>query len=150
MMHAFPRTFTLQQARGVRAAAADSAPLTPAAYLRLRREAAGLTERRVAGMLARKAEDVTPAFYLVHVLETPGNVARKAETLESLRDVFPFDPDVYRQLATEPAHLHPRICRGCGCSHWDPCGDGQDACAWATDTACTRCLPDVAPVECCQ
>jgi hypothetical protein len=148
MMHAFPQTFTLPQERGVRAATVPAGPLTPAAYLRLRREAAGLSIRAVAGMLARKADDVAPAIDLVTVLEVPGNTARRAETLDSLRDVFPFDPDVYRQLGSEPPHLHPRICRGCGCSHWDPCGDGQDACGWATDTACTRCLPDVAPVEC--
>lgn len=149
MMHAFSRTFTLPPERLLRAVA-DQAPLTPAAYLRLRREAAGLTERRVAGMLAQKAEDVAAALDLVHVLETPGNVARRSETLDGLRDVFPFDPDVYRQLATAPVSQHPRICRGCGCSQWDPCGDQQHACAWATDTACTRCLPNVAPVECCQ
>ncbi len=156
MMHVFPRTFSLPMQRGERVAAASTAPLTPAAYLTLRREAAGLTIGVVAGMLARKADEVAPALDLVHALETPGNTARRPETLEALRSVFAFDPDVYRQLANDPAESHPRICRGCGCSHSDPCvsddlrGDFWGACAWATDTACTACLPDTAPVECCQ
>jgi hypothetical protein len=149
-MHSFPRTFTLPQERSVQAAVVDPAPLTPAAYLRLRREAVALSQRVVAGMLARTADEVGPALDLIEVLETPGNTARRPETLESLRAVFSFDPDVYRQLATEPAELHPRVCRGCGCSEWDPCVGDHDACAWATDTACTRCLPDAAPVGCCE
>lgn len=151
MMHAFPRTFTLPQGRRHRAALAASAPiapLTPAAYLRLRREAAGMSVRQVAGMLARKADDVAPALDLIYVLETPGNVARRAETLERLRAVFAFDPDVYRQLAGEPADRHPQVCRGCGCSHWDPCGDDRHgACAWSTPGTCSRCLPDDGAIE---
>ena len=151
MIHVFPRTFTVPMQRGERAALTSTAPLTPAAYLCLRREAAGMSIRTVAGMLARNADEVATALDLVHALETPGNTARKPETLEALRSIFAFDPDVYRQLATEPAARHPRICRGCGCSQWDPCtSDEHGACAWATDSACTVCLPDTTPVECCQ
>lgn len=144
MMHVFPRTFSLPRSRSERAATVRPAPLTPAAYLRLRREAAGLSIRHVAGMLAREADQVATALDLVHALETPGNTARRRETLESLRDVFAFDIDVYHQLADEPADRHPAVCRGCGCSEWDGCMDGDHgACSWATPTACTRCLPDV-------
>jgi hypothetical protein len=113
-------------------------------------EATWVSIRTVAGMLARNADEIATALDLVHALETPGNTARKPETLEALRSIFAFDPDVYRQLATEPAARHPRICRGCGCSQWDPCARDDGACAWATDKACTVCLPDTAPVECCQ
>jgi hypothetical protein len=151
MMHAFPLTFTLPMQRGERASTASASPLKPASYIRLRREAAGMSLRTVAGMLARNAGEVAMALDLVHALETPGNTARRPDTLDALRSIFPFDPDVYRQLATEPAENHPRICRGCGCSHWDPCvSDEHGACAWATDTACTTCLPDTAPVDCHQ
>ncbi|MCP8891284.1 hypothetical protein [Sphingomonas faeni] len=137
--------------RGERAATASAAPLTPAGYIRLRREAAGLSVRTVAGMLTRNATDAVVAFDLINALETLGNTARRPETLEALRSIFPLDPDVYRQLTSDPADSHPRICRGCGCSHWDPCtSDEHAACAWVTDTACTACLPDTAPVECCQ
>jgi len=150
MLHVFPRTFSLPVPRIEHASNPSTAPVTPAAYLRLRREAAGLSVRTVAGMLARNANDVAHALDLINALETPGNTARRPETLENLRDVFPFDPDVYRQLATAAADQHPRICRGCGCSQWDPCGNSHNACAWATDKACTVCLPDAAPVESCQ
>jgi hypothetical protein len=151
MMHVFPRTFSLPLQRAERAATASTAPMTPAAYLTLRREAAGMTIGVVAGMLARKANEIAPALDLVHALETPGNTARRPETLEALRSIFAFDPDVYRQLANDPADSHPRICRGCGCSHFDPCdSEEHGACAWATDTACTACLTDTAPMECCQ
>lgn len=142
-MHAFPRTFTLPKQRFERATSATSAPLKPAAYLRLRREAAGLSIQMLAGMLARNADEVAPALDLVHVMETPGNTIRYSETLERLRSVLAFDPDVYRQLASEPADRHPRVCRGCGCSTWDPCDHAtHGSCSWATPTACTACLPD--------
>jgi hypothetical protein len=143
MMHAFPRTFTLPKHRLERVIDAGSAPLKPAVYLRLRREAAGLSIATLARRLARNADEIAPALDLVHVMETPGNTIRYPETLERLRSVFAFDPDVYRQLATEPADRHPRICRGCGWSTWDSCDDGGNGSRrWATPTACTACLLD--------
>ena len=145
MMHVFPRTFTLPAERGARAAATVIGPLAPATYLRLCREASGQSPQIVAGLLATNADQVADALDLVHALETPGNTARRPETLDALRGVFPFDPDVYRQLATEPADRHPRICRGCGCSEWDARDTMGEGLAWATASACTRCLPDVAP-----
>lgn len=141
MMHAFPRTFSLPQDRHERASAQLLAPLTPAAYLRLRREAAGMSITAVAVMMTRNARDVTPAVELIQLLETPGNTARRPETLERLRTAFPFDPDVYRQLKDEPASRHPNVCRGCGCSEWDRDPDGAPW-DWATASACTRCLDD--------
>jgi len=138
MMHAFPRTFTEPKRRLERVVGGGSAPLNPAAYLRLRREAAGLSIRMVAGMLARNADEVVPALDLVYAMEAPGNTIRYPETLERLRSVFAFDPDVYRQLATEPSDRHPRICRCCGCSTWDPCYH-IGHCSLATSTVCTAC-----------
>lgn len=142
MMHAFPRTFTLPTQRGERAATAGAAPLIPAAYLRLRREAAGLTRRQVAMALASEAGERSTALDLVMALETPGNTARRPETLDRLSAVFAFDPDVYRQLATDPAN-HPWICRGCGCSRQDGCYvEGDGCCRPVSAVACSRCLPD--------
>ena len=117
MMHAFPRTFSLapRADRGP-ASRARFAPLTPATYLRLCREAAGLTRHALAMRLAPRAHDLPQAGDLLAVLETPGNVARRAATLERLRILPAFDPDVYRQLATEPPDRHPRVCRGCAAS----------------------------------
>ncbi len=144
MMHDFLRTFTLPKQRAERAVCATAAPLKPADYLRLRREAAGLSAQMLAGLLARNADEVALALDLVRVMETAGNTLRHPETLERLRSVLAFDPDVYRQLATEPADRHPRVCRGCGCSTWDPCDHAtHGSCSWETPTACTACLPEI-------
>lgn len=145
MLHTFPRTFALPERRGERAAA-PVVPLTPAAYLRLRRETAGLSIAAVAGAVAKRHRTESPRLpldlttALIASLESPGTKARHRETLDALRAVFAFDPDVYRQLADEPADRHPRVCRGCGCSRWDACDEDGQGCAWATSTACTRCL----------
>lgn len=122
-------------------AKAPAAPgaLSPAAYLHLRRVAAGLSVDQVAERLAPRARDRAEATALIYLLETAGVRARHAETLHMLRAIFPLDPEVYRQLAEDPAERHPRICRSCGSSHWDPCTAGDECCAWATLTCCTRC-----------
>lgn len=140
MMHAFPRTFSLATSRADRVAPPAFAydPLTPAAYLRLCREAAGLSRHTVAVLLAPRPGHLMQATDLLDMLEIPGNVARKDETLERLRVAFPFDPDVYRQLASEPAERHPRVCRGCAASAWNV-REEKGPLRWATDHACTRC-----------
>lgn len=124
--------------------APDTGALIPAAYLKLRRLAAGLSVEQVARRIAPRARDQAEATALIYLLETPGVRARHTETLIMLAKVFPFDPLVYRQLAEEPADRHPRVCRGCGCSHWDPCRAPfeEEKCAWATLTCCTRCAPE--------
>jgi hypothetical protein len=115
-------------------------PLTPARYVGLRRKAANLTIDQVAERIARKATQQSEVRALLRLLETPGTVARDRDTIELLRVALPIDPDVYFQLATEPADRHPSICHGCGCSEYDPCGDeALGACAWAARDLCTRC-----------
>lgn len=136
MMHDFPRTFSLPESRRERVATPTFNPLRPHEYLRLRREAAGLTVQQVAQKMTRNPRELATAIDLVELLEIPGNTARRHETLDRLQAAFPFDPAVYRQLKDEPAERHPRVCRGCGASAWDH-GDGPFA--WATDQACIRC-----------
>jgi hypothetical protein len=115
-------------------------PVTPAAYLRLRRKAAGLSvaaaARRMIGV--RNFEQTAK---LIRLLETEGVTARDREIISGIADAFPLDADVYMQLSGAPAHQHPRICRRCGCSQWDPCvsADGAHSCAWASAATCTRC-----------
>ena len=150
MLHAFPRTFDLPERRADRARSAVLPPLTAPDYLRLRRKAAGLSVAAVAKRLyeahraARPAMTVEWAANVVTLFETRGTTARYAEALDALRAVFPFDPDVYRQLAADPVDQHPHVCRGCGCSAWDDAGfEG-----WATPNSCTGCLKaDAASVE---
>jgi rubrerythrin len=117
VLHAFARTFALPPEQPSRVSALP--PLRASAYLRLRREAAGLSIMDVAGRLARNAGEVAAALDTVHALEAPTSRARYRETLERLRAIFPLDADVYHQLATEPASLHPLVCRRCGSSAWD-------------------------------
>jgi hypothetical protein len=117
---------------------ADEAPrLRPAAYLRLRREAAGLSVEDVATMLAPTFTDRATARAFVRLLEVDLVVARKARPIERLAACYPLDPAVYYQLAG-PAP-HPQVCRGCGCSQWDPChGEQSGPCSWLTDTRCSQ------------
>jgi hypothetical protein len=120
-------------------------PLSPNAYLQLRRIAAGLSRDDVARRLARSSGDIGIAAQLVRSLETPGVRARLRATLDQLRAIFPFDQDVYHQLHNAPAHTHPRICRGCGVSAWDmETAPGVDAGGWHDDATCLACAGQTA------
>jgi len=126
---------------------ASIAPVTADRYLRLRREAAGLTILQVARhMFANDDGKAQIAVDLITALETPGVRAKVNLTLDRLSLAFAFDPDVYHQLAHDPADRHPRVCAGCGCSQNDACvsADGHDCCAWSSTSRpgaalCTRC-----------
>ena len=60
----------------------------------LRRQAARLSRDDVARRIARGPEGVSIAAQLLRSLETPGVRAKLRATLDQLRAVFPFDPDV--------------------------------------------------------
>ena len=113
--------------------------LRPSEYLALRRKAAGLSVDEVATILAPAARNRAACRALVRLWETRG-VAASADAVRELRRAFPLDIDVYRQLATEPVERHPRVCRACGCSEWDPCGNDHGTCAWADHGRCTACV----------
>jgi hypothetical protein len=118
-------------------------PLTAADYLRLRREAAKLSITDVAAAVSSDRAERGSAAALLRLFETPGARVSRHDTLLRLQTIFPFDPAVYQQLIDEPADRHPQICRGCGCSHWDPCDqDGKGPCAWSSPSSCTRCVPE--------
>lgn len=124
-------------------------PLTPQAYLALRRRAARLSVDDAASLIVEnttsprfmpRSERLAEARALIRQLETPGILARHVTTVDLLAAAFPLDSNVYYQLAHEPADRRPAVCRGCGCSQWDPCDRGADgACAWASADLCTRC-----------
>ncbi|MEG3160902.1 hypothetical protein U1763_10350 [Sphingomonas sp. LB2R24] len=100
-----------------------------------------MTPRDVGARIITSKEDLPSAIALVALLETPGVVAKREETLEALRSVFRFDADVYRQLARDPEGSHPQICQGCGCSAWDPHvdADGCEKLEWAAPSLCVIC-----------
>ena len=132
-------------------------PLSPADYLRLRRVASGYSPEAFARALLMVADHGQPpaaragrtrdeeqqrfreTLDLVRLLETGGTVARRAQTLHAIQSLIPFDPDVYHQLANEPADRHPRVCRGCGCSGHDACSTEHSVCAWVTPGWCSFC-----------
>ena len=103
-------------------------PLTPAAYLRLRRKASGMSIKQVAARCAPQAMH-NDAEILISMLEDEGVKAKSRETIEQLAIGLCIDTNVYFQLAEEPADRHPQICRGCGCSEWDPCYTGRGTCS---------------------
>jgi hypothetical protein len=114
---------------------AAALPITPSAYLRLRREAASLSRMQVAHRLhaikikrfhgdrrpRRLFESVEQALATIEQLECPGARARYRPVIDVIGGIFPLDADVYHQLADEPADRHPAICRSCGCSAHDAC-----------------------------
>lgn len=135
-----------------------AAPFTPAAYVALRREAAGYTQESFARALVILEDHHRPVprprltleegrtrfrqmLGLVRLLERRGTVARCPQTLTAIASLIAFDAAVYRQLATQPAARHPRICRTCACSNSDPCFDHQDhVCHWVTPDLCSHCV----------
>ena len=125
------------------AATFPAVPLKPSTYLRMRRVASGMTPRDVGSRLAANNDDVSIAMAtaMVALLEMPGVVAKREDSLERLRSVFRFDADVYRQLAHDPEGIHPQICQGCGCSAWDQHvgADGSESLEWAAPGLCTVC-----------
>ncbi len=127
----------------------DAVPLSPAAYLGLRRTAAGLTQHDVARHMAttyhqlaqrrppaRLLDTAKQMLLIVRALELPHAVARRGVTIDVLSAAMPFNRAVYWQLARDPADRHPRVCRGCGVSTHD-----RDMPRWATSSSCTRCDP---------
>ncbi len=113
--------------------------MTPANYLRLRRKSAGLTLEQVAERLMPRTGFRRMVVAFLRVLETDGCTAKHRDHIERLTSVFPLDPDVYSQLATDPTDSLPRICSGCGCSAFDPCRHGDEVCGFVASDACNRC-----------
>lgn len=139
--------------------------IAPGDYLRLRREAAGLS----LDELALRFDTIPhwPARDRAEWLKAieNGAAALRPGTAVALRWFFRFDPLVLNALIeiAEGLDIHPpRICRRCGCSEWDACPEpGRRAgggCAWASlnPELCSRCAsegelqaaPDAAPARC--
>lgn len=122
------------------------APMRPGTYLQKRREAALLSVRDVALLMA---DDLTCVAEVVQRIEEAesdekglhGGFAGK------LHNVFSFDLEVYLILAALRADPKaeiplPQICRECGCTWHDACWHpDHGSCAWVDGdpTLCTHC-----------
>lgn len=146
-----------QSGKSIAAQLLATTPLTPAAYFQLRRKAAGADLDQLARALVTVLAHGRPLTrrkpspaelgrrYMamrdtVALLERRGSLCLDGDLLDAVRSVMPFDPDVYRQLATAPADRLPRICRSCGCSDHDQCSDDHSCCSWSTPALCSHCV----------
>lgn len=149
MLHALTSRRTDKSALAPALASAVAEVMTPSLYLRLRREAAGLSRTQVAQRLydirikrvfgdrrpRRLYDSPAQALATVQQLETPGAYAKYRPMIDFLGGIVPLDVDVYHQLRDEPADRHPLVCRGCGCSTDDAC---ENACTLA-GAVCSHC-----------
>jgi len=128
------------------------APMSPGTYIRKRRLMAGVTAAEAAGALA--------ALEILAHRPTRGRIGQlqhrlaAAETdrefftlceAQILRNVFPFDPNIYEQLVDlrlagpGSALPQPQVCRNCACSWHDACIGTDGPCAWHEEDLCTVC-----------
>lgn len=133
-------------------------PLTPGAYLKHRRQAAGLAIADVARAVEtepRIAEHLRGE--LIELIEADAQ-PMTLTTIVALRVAFRFDIEAL--FAFELARLAgletaaPRVCRICACSERDPCmvtprgGEWTDRhpCGWVTRDLCSACSTPLAVV----
>lgn len=126
--------------------------ITPGTYLRLRREAAGLSSADVATMLTTIPR--LPEHDLVYWLDRieADVVPATFRTIACLRGCFRFDLDVLKQLALlalagggEAGIAAPRLCRVCACSEGDACTNPLQVswgCHWVEHDLCSACAAD--------
>lgn len=127
--------------------------ISPGTYLRKRRAAAGLSSADVAAMIV--TEPRLPEHNLIDWLDRieADMVPATFRTITCLRCCFSFDIEVLEalvaiQLAPARASIEPppRLCRNCGCSERDACGDETApswACSWVEADLCSACAePD--------
>ncbi|WP_338445928.1 hypothetical protein V5F89_12335 [Pelagerythrobacter marensis] len=133
-------------------AAPQSPAMSPGTYIRKRRTMAGVSVAQASGALA--------ALEILAHRTVRGRIGQLQQRLAAaeadrdhftlceaqiLRNVFPFDPNVYEQLvdfhlAGPGAALpEPQICRNCACSYFDACMGTDGPCAWHSDDLCTVC-----------
>ena len=121
------------------------APITPGAYLKLRRKAAGLILSDVAARVS--TDPHTPEHLRVDQLELIEADIQPAgpSTIMALRRAFPFSVwglTLLARIAQGDDLAAPRLCRICACSELDACDDRRGGpCGWAEADLCTSCTP---------
>lgn len=116
------------------------APIKPGAYLRLRREAAGLSVADVAELIAPSRILVALNERLIPQIEA-GEIRPHPSWVAKLSTVYRFDRHLFDLLASFDVLM--RVCTVCGCSDLDRCDDEADgSCAWSAERpdTCTHCI----------
>lgn len=129
--------------------------ITPGTYLRMRREAAGLSSAEVAAMIVIVPR--LPEHDLIYWLDRieADVVPATFRTITCLRCYFSFDIEVLEALVAiqfAPGRAAiippPRLCRECACSERDACGsDAVCGCSWAEADLCSACAVPDAPED---
>lgn len=121
-----------------------TAVITPGAYLKRRRQAAGLSVGDVAARLP--TDPPSPEHLRGEWLELiEADVAPASfRTIVALRTRgFRFDIHVLSLLEAIAQRIEatpPRLCWVCACSDHDPCmSEMGDGCAWVTEDLCSAC-----------
>jgi hypothetical protein len=117
-----------------------SATLSAGVYLRLRRQAAGLTPDALGLRMSPTGNWARFNARAIEALEGDAWIPNQS-FIDRLGRALPFDRYVFRQLLN---HLEPTlpICRQCGCSEHDACVDETyGPCAWTSPARdlCTHC-----------
>jgi transcriptional regulator with XRE-family HTH domain len=123
--------------------------MTPGTYLKLRRQAAGLSIDDLADMVhtAPRLGAVDRRAWLQRI--EADVAALSPDVVATLADAFRFSRRVLQQLLDLRSYgagadlVEPRICHLCGCSDLDACRDEQAQlnCAWSGPDSCTACAP---------
>ncbi|MES2042572.1 MAG: helix-turn-helix transcriptional regulator [Pseudomonadota bacterium] len=117
--------------------------LIPGAYIRKRREAAGLSIADVAARFVTTPEssELDRIHWLTQI--EAGILPATFATLTALRAMFRFDWDVLEHLEAITTGRNcppPQLCRVCACSEYDACLEQSGrTCAWAEPDLCTAC-----------
>ncbi len=127
--------------------------MTPGTYLRLRREAAGLTRDEV-GLVTDTVPKLCARVRSEWIAAIEDGIAPVSiDVALAFQIAYPFDWDVLVKLCAFQARLidqAPPICAVCACSELDACveRDGEP-CAWAGPALCSACagkpLPSMTP-----
>jgi hypothetical protein len=115
--------------------------ITPGAFLKHRRCAAGLSPADVAAELHVEPYrfDVRARAEWIELIEADAQPA-DLDLVVALQQIFPFDLRILIALvriAQGSDEKPPRLCRICACSHWDPCMINGHGCAWAEPDLCS-------------
>lgn len=102
--------------------------MTPGTYLQKRRQAAGVSLADTEMLADLGAGELA--------LIEAGERETTEETVDKLAQIFRFNRIIYRGLA---AGRPMQVCRGCGCSTYDPCDDHGRGCAWVDRDMCSMC-----------